>query len=431
MDNESLVKICNSAFTEAEVLEAKTLLFESVNSAQKKVARRSDGKKKRNLEDIISFFKEVDPDSIPVFVARNLQKLPPISVDHVDVVTLLKDVVSLRNDINAIKECYATTRQLQELQMDLENMKLASIVNNHHNVNTRKRGAYLLESGPIGLSPSINDEFVGSEMSADQICNDCSNGSTDQLSLSHPPKANGSDKQPVPFPPQQDRETSPAHEQARLGTRETRATTMLPKQMRSSTMKNDISREHTNSFAMDNRRFAETSEMLSNGQNKLQRLSMADIVRQKGEWTNNGPSEEWKVVQRKRFRNRFIGKTGKAVTDPETKFKAAEIKIPLFISNVDKASSEKDICAYIQSKTNECVMLEKIVMKAEKPYNAFKMFVSQHKQDLYLNDELWPDGIRFRRFVHFKKRVPVQKGSSTEASGLENKPHIVDESQET
>lgn len=75
MDNESLIKICDSAFSEKEIEDAKTLLFESVTTSQRKVLRRNDGKTKRNIEDIICLFKEVDPDTIPIFVARDLQKI--------------------------------------------------------------------------------------------------------------------------------------------------------------------------------------------------------------------------------------------------------------------------------------------------------------------------------------------------------------------
>lgn len=87
------------------------------------MSRRKDGKKQRNLEDIICVFKVTEPDLIPIFVARDLQKLPPVTFDHVDVTKLLKDLIIMRNDINNIKESYATVNQLDELRMDLESAR--------------------------------------------------------------------------------------------------------------------------------------------------------------------------------------------------------------------------------------------------------------------------------------------------------------------
>lgn len=84
-------------------------------------------------------------------------------------------------------------------------------------------------------------------------------------------------------------------------------------------------------------------------------------------------------------------------------FRAAESFVPLFVSNVDKHTSEADICDYIKTKTQVTVKLEKINMKTERRYNAFKVFVSKNKLDTFLDDSLWPEGIRFRRFVFFKK----------------------------
>ena len=41
-------------------------------------------------------------------------------------------------------------------------------------------------------------------------------------------------------------------------------------------------------------------------------------------------------------------------------------------------------------------------MKREKPYT-FKSFVFKNKLQVYLNDNLWPEEIKFLRFIFFKK----------------------------
>lgn len=139
--------------------------------------------------------------------------------------------------------------------------------------------------------------------------------------------------------------------------------------------------------------------------------TMAEIAKN-GEWKiQNKPSQEWITVQKRKTKNRFEGNTGKATTDLDEKFKAADIKIPLFISNVNKETSENDICQYIKNKTAETVTLEKMKMKKERPYNAFKVFISKTQLDKFLDDKLWPDGISFRRFIYFKNRTEGKNDS--------------------
>lgn len=151
-----------------------------------------------------------------------------------------------------------------------------------------------------------------------------------------------------------------------------------------------------------------------------QNTTLADIVRSEGEWSNKGSNDEWiKVTKRKNYKNRFIGKTG---TDTETgnKFKAAEIKIPLFISNVDKEASENDITEYIYRKTQERVTLVKMAMKKDKGYNAYKLYVTKHKLSIFLNDAVWPSGITFRLFVNFKEKRRDELNSNIRANEATN-----------
>ncbi|VVC91890.1 unnamed protein product [Leptidea sinapis] len=91
MDEDSMVRLCNSAFTE-------------------------DGKSQRDLNDIIYLFKGTDPEEMPLFVARELQKLPAITFDHIDVTRLLKDLLLFQNDLRTIKECFITKKEFSNLK---------------------------------------------------------------------------------------------------------------------------------------------------------------------------------------------------------------------------------------------------------------------------------------------------------------------------
>lgn len=54
------------------------------------------------MEDFICAFKNTKPDKTPIFVARELRKLPAITSDHVDVTILLRDIVALRSEVNSL-----------------------------------------------------------------------------------------------------------------------------------------------------------------------------------------------------------------------------------------------------------------------------------------------------------------------------------------
>ncbi|XP_052755388.1 uncharacterized protein LOC128201722 [Galleria mellonella] len=369
MDEESLIRIVTTSFSSEEIREAKTLLFDSVNTKIRKIMRKKDGKEKRDIEDILSLLKGIDPEKIPIFVARNLQKLPPISFDHVDVTKLLKDILVLQQEVRTVKETCATTEELQLIKNELANLKSASIVNNFEPsqyINTKRGCANVIDnfhydSGPIGLLHISQEEKNGN------INSECN--------INIPSK--------------------------------TQSNCLI-----NSTLENvsarveDTVHQCKQNIAADTQVSA-TGVNIANSHNTVSHplvveKSFADIA-SGGKWKNGKKSEDWIVVQRKKLRNRFMGKRGQASTEPEEKFRAADVKIPLFINKVDKNTSIEDISSYILQKTKVSVALEKICMKFQKEYDAYKIFVPQSKLSIFMDAGLWPDGISFRRFVTFKK----------------------------
>lgn len=99
-------------------------------------------------------------------------------------------------------------------------------------------------------------------------------------------------------------------------------------------------------------------------------------------------NSEWLIVQKKSTkRYKLIGQKGSSSITPSGKFKASDVTVPLFISNVSKEPCEQDIISYIKDKTNETVSLKLIKMKTSKKYNAYKLFVSKSRLDLFLRDD--------------------------------------------
>ncbi|CAG4981434.1 unnamed protein product [Parnassius apollo] len=66
------------------------------------------------------------------------------------------------------------------------------------------------------------------------------------------------------------------------------------------------------------------------------RKRFSDVVREGGQWKPEAPKDEWILLQRRRLRNRFMAKKGKADLELDCGFKAADVKIPFYFYNVDK-----------------------------------------------------------------------------------------------
>lgn len=322
-------------------------MFGSIKTKHKLISRRKD-KKQKDLEDMISLFKTTDPDQLPVFVAYHLHKLPPLSFDHVDVSKLLRDILAVRAEITEIKEKYVTKEQLE---IEISTQKVKNPLPNplfNQNVNKIRGGGYTMDSGPFGLLPLQSE------------------AATQDDTVLH----SGDESEP------QYRSLARPYTQDAPCDKVVAATPVNSTVLESSALHNDMMAE-------------------------VKVMTMAETLKQ-GVWSKKKPDDDWIQVQRKRHRNRFDGKTGTAISNSTGNFKAAETKIPLFISNVNKGTTDKDICDYILKMTQEVVQLEKVSMKTERPYNAFKLFVSKNKMNVFLDDKLWPEGIKFRRFIYFK-----------------------------
>ena len=87
---DTLVRLISENFEDAEVEAAKSLLCAHVADSIKAGNRRGQNKKQLNIQDIYKMTLECNRDELPRFVALNLAKLPPVSIDCIDVSALLR-----------------------------------------------------------------------------------------------------------------------------------------------------------------------------------------------------------------------------------------------------------------------------------------------------------------------------------------------------
>lgn len=155
-----------------------------------------------------------------------------------------------------------------------------------------------------------------------------------------------------------------------------------------------------------------TSDALNINSKAQERTS--EKVSSRNHEKNENEGEWVRVVKRKRT-YRFKGMRGSANVNAETKLKAAESMIPLFIYNVSKENDEKDVADYVYDKTQITIKPEKINTKTSKVYSSFKFYIPSSKLSLFTNNELWPEGIYFRKYILFRhdKKATVNREKNT------------------
>ncbi|XP_060801069.1 uncharacterized protein LOC132901906 [Amyelois transitella] len=371
-DEETLVRICTATFSSEDIQKSHRLLFESVPSDVRKIIRKGKGKEDRLVYDMLHFLKVTEPDALPIFVARNLEKLPPITLDHLDVSKLLKDIAVLQADIKQIQSSYVTVEQLECVKKDCISYKTVSPPFSAAKVNM-KRGAYR-DSGPEGLS--LFDESC--------VINDDNNRSCSNDYSLHYRSIN--------------KEQSEGRNRVPLDTKLASASKPLSERAPTDEANDD---SHSQRSVIDLPQL--TTDQLTGGGGVLSTTN--ETYAQASMKSNN----EWSVVRKKKTRskNRVEGKSGTVVVETGEMFRAAVRKFPVFITNVHQDTCQSDIEKYILKMTGETVQLEKIEIRRQCDYKAYKFFVPCNKLTLFLDEKIWPEGIIFRRFINFKLKRNV------------------------
>lgn len=408
MDEESLSRICVTAFTSEEILSAKKLLYDSIPTVKRIKIRKGDRKTQRDIDDIITLLKQTDPDFLPVFVARDLQKLPPITFDHVDVTRLLKDILILKDDLKTLQERYITVDTFQMLKQEVDDLKISSnkIYDDNQSVNTKKgnyqRRGSNYDSGPMELqhiSGCSPNNSVTSIISPGQPLESPVHSNSYQQIIAPTVSHNNE---------QSDVDNSVGASIQRMSNQMISVTASVTNdaialqstaQANPPVARSDCAHAKTPMLHDDLCTVQLESRMCTQEFN----TTIADKLKAPGQWKPENPSEKWEVVQKRRIRNRIAGKVGTAVTETNGTFKAADIRIPLFIYNVDKSTVENDIITHVLNKTKLRVSLQKLNVKFDRGYDAYKMLVPKNKLDYFLNEHFWPEGVQFRRFVNFTK----------------------------
>ena len=102
---EAICQLCLSSFSEDEIEKAKKMLYElcTDKNIPRMVTRKGPKKMAQNMDDIIKFVHDKGSD-LPTFVARDLQLLPPVTFNSLDVSSLLHTIKQTQAEVNLLKE---------------------------------------------------------------------------------------------------------------------------------------------------------------------------------------------------------------------------------------------------------------------------------------------------------------------------------------
>lgn len=399
MDELSLVQLCRENFSEEEISKSKRLLFDSIPNSKRKT-RKSKGKKLRDIEDMVDLLKTTEQDIIPIFVARELHKLPPITWDHLDATKAIKELTILQKDVRYLKDNCALASQLAELQTELDNLKQVSLINNPYEFVNNRRGACRMDSNsyysdPAELSPVNQQTEPKQSFNPDNFIN-----------FSRTISNIGGNQQYLSTVQTQTQEQVSARS---VTDHMPHAETIVVSLTQGEIPNIDISAPLPHSGSGGDCDKIDRSPTISSYLEATRNpKSMVRTLKpnQKGDTEQMvGDSDGWSIMMDRKKRRKLILSTnriGMADSKLDDRFKAKLTKVPIYISNVCIDTTGSDIISYIKEKTQEEVTLYKINRKFNKSYNSYKLYVSKQKLSLFLDDAFWPSGITFRRFVHDK-----------------------------
>ena len=79
------------------------------------IKRKGKDKNISNVQDIVNIFLEMPPSSFPSYVAKDLSRLPPLSMNCFDIASLVKDIESLKIHTSILQESYESVVKAQLL----------------------------------------------------------------------------------------------------------------------------------------------------------------------------------------------------------------------------------------------------------------------------------------------------------------------------
>ncbi|XP_048486302.1 uncharacterized protein LOC125490592 [Plutella xylostella] len=359
IDDVSLIQICATNFSDAEIDTGKSVLFQEISGARC-VNRKGEDKKKKNIKDVIVLLKATDPDVQPTFVAKNLDRLPPVTFDHVDVTRLLKDLTLLKSEMLDLKTNSVSKSEFITLQDEL----------------SRLRSRWTPDQTRVAVQKKPFSKKQPSQFNN-------SNGLTGRSSIStqnSPATASrayvkGDIRAPMLTSSEQD--SGPVSEPAAA----------CPPSPESAMPTDDefVDAEisHTPTYR--------------------------DILRSEGGTVDRMPNDNkgvndngfTTVSHKKRSKNKNM----RGTLQSSNRLQVVEPACAIYVSRLMKHITEKDIQEHFDDMNEKCLSVELLMPQRETSFNSFKVMIPGSKVGTILNNNFWPAGLVYRRYRERTSRL--------------------------
>ena len=153
MTAEDIQALCLKCFDEDEVTAAKTILTDICNAAEvpdmdRYKRRTASNRTRKNLEDIIGMMHDLGTKA-PVFVAKELHKLPPVGFDSIDVSHFLHRMEVMEENYRALKDSFAEYMNRKNGEIEkISNLISREAVTATSNACSKKNAAPTIPKGP-------------------------------------------------------------------------------------------------------------------------------------------------------------------------------------------------------------------------------------------------------------------------------------------
>ena len=109
-------KLLVDFYSDDDIASAKSILFQTAfndRDAPRLIKRKGKDKSLNNIQDILNIFLEMSPQSVPCYVAKELSRLPPLSMNCFDVSSLVKEMESVKLHLLILQESHETLMKAQ------------------------------------------------------------------------------------------------------------------------------------------------------------------------------------------------------------------------------------------------------------------------------------------------------------------------------
>nr|XP_006823137.1 PREDICTED: uncharacterized protein LOC102807118 [Saccoglossus kowalevskii] len=345
LPTDILAKLCVDHFEDDDIDFAKRTLFDLCcnDITSRFIKRQGHNKRSNNVLDMIKLIHEIDEENLPCFVAKNLTKLPPFDITHVDVSFMAKKLKSLRREVLELK-----SETNKDLMQDL------SFIRKKLNQLKSRLSSPRVDDVELNLPSAIEREI---EPNANELII----RETD-YNLGRP---------------------IPRHAIGKTPTQMSEQTESVSYAEIAKTLRHDVTKNVPLKW---NR---ETESTVGVTKNATPVVSTKVISKSTSNYNN-----EFTIVQRRQQPTVGTAKVNDART-----IKVAHSSPPfkLFVTRLAPSTTEQDICSYVNQVFDIKVKCEKLETKFD-TYASFQVKTTISLARCLLSPTSWPNGILIPKF---------------------------------